>query len=189
MTLPLPPTPVLETERLILRPIELADAPAVQRRFPQWSVVQWLNAQIPWPYPADGAETHIRECLEAQARGEKFYWAIAMKAEPGDAIGLIDLWPDDGQGSDMRAFWLDPAFQGQGLMTEAADRVTAYALEELGWPFIVASNAEPNAASARIKAKQGGRILSRAPGRFCGGEAVRVTWRIDREAWLARERR
>lgn len=26
--------PVLETERLILRPLELADAPAIQREFP-----------------------------------------------------------------------------------------------------------------------------------------------------------
>ena len=49
------PTPALCTERLLLRPLELADADAIQQLFPQWEVVRYLNALVPWPYPADGA--------------------------------------------------------------------------------------------------------------------------------------
>ena len=44
----LPPTPILETGRLVLRPLRMEDAPVIQRRFPQWEVVRWLHARIPW---------------------------------------------------------------------------------------------------------------------------------------------
>lgn len=43
--------PTLYTERLILRPLELADADAVQQQFAHWEVVRYLNALVPWPYP------------------------------------------------------------------------------------------------------------------------------------------
>ncbi len=41
----MPPTPVLETPRLVLRPLRSKDAPVIQRRFPQWEVVRWLDAK------------------------------------------------------------------------------------------------------------------------------------------------
>jgi [ribosomal protein S5]-alanine N-acetyltransferase len=180
---PLPPTPTLRTERLILRPLVLGDAPAVQRLFPQWEVVRHLNPVVPWPYPHDGAITNLKECLQ-ERRGEKLHWAITLKDGPGDLRGRIDLWPDDGDAQDMRSFWLDPALQGHGLMTEAAERVTAYAFEEMGWPHLYLTNAEANLASHRIKEKQGATIVSRTAARFRGGDGVRVTWILTREAWL-----
>ena len=59
----MPPTPVLKTPRLILRPLRRKDAPVIQRLFPRWEIVRYLNASIPWPYPADGAAGHIETCL------------------------------------------------------------------------------------------------------------------------------
>jgi RimJ/RimL family protein N-acetyltransferase len=53
--------PTLYTERLILRPLELSDAEAIQQQFPHWEVVRYLNALVPWPYPADGALTYLRD--------------------------------------------------------------------------------------------------------------------------------
>ena len=93
------------------------------------------------------------------ARGEKSHWAIVPKGGPDELIGRIDLWPDDGVSRDQRGFWLDPAFQGRGLMTEAAERVTEFAFVELGWPHLWLSNAEDNVASGRIKEKQGARLV------------------------------
>jgi [ribosomal protein S5]-alanine N-acetyltransferase len=183
---PLPPTPVLQTRRLVLRPLVPADAPVLQRRFPRWEIVRYLNARIPWPYPADGAEQFIALCQEEMARGEKHHWSIRLQDGPDELIGCINLWPDDGKSRDMRGFWLDPEFQGRGLMTEAADRVTDYAFRELGWPHLWVSNAEPNRASARIKEKQGAQLVGFEPFRSVEGEGRRMVWRIDREAWLAR---
>ena len=57
----MPPVPVLETERLILRPLREADASAVQRRFPQWEVVQYLHDEVPWPYPDNGAAVNMAD--------------------------------------------------------------------------------------------------------------------------------
>ena len=183
----MPPTPVLHTPRLVLRPVRSKDAPVIQRRFPQWEVVRWLNANIPWPYPADGAATYVVACLEEMARGEKSHWAIVPRKGPADLIGIIDLWPDDGVSRDQRGFWLDPAFQGQGLMTEAADRVTDYAFRQLGWPCLWLSNAQENLASRRIKEKQGAQLVDIMIGRYVGGEASQMVWQLMREDWIGRQ--
>lgn len=185
--LPLPPTPVLETARLILRPLEARDTEAVQRIFPQWEVVRWLHAGVPWPYPADGAATNMAQCLAQRARGEKFYWAITRKAAGDDAlVGRIDLWPFDGVVRDTRGFWLDPALWGQGLMTEAAEAVTAYAFETLGWPELYLTNAVENLASGRVKEKQGAELIAVEPRDYVGGRGESQVWRLTRAAWLTR---
>ena len=59
--------PIIETARLILRPLDLWDADAVQVLFPRWEIVKFLAA-VPWPYPADGALSYI---LTAHLRGER----------------------------------------------------------------------------------------------------------------------
>jgi RimJ/RimL family protein N-acetyltransferase len=182
---PLPPTPVLETARLILRPLELRDAAAFQRDFPDWEVLKRLHAGIPWPYPDDGAITHVRECLEKRERGEEFYWVITLKGGDDEAIGRIDLRPAVAE-RDMRGFWLARRHWGNGLMTEAAEAVTGYAFEVLGWPFLYLNNAAENAGSHRIKEKQGAEIVDVLPHPYMSGEGLRVTWILRREAWLAR---
>jgi RimJ/RimL family protein N-acetyltransferase len=182
----MPPTPVLETERLILRPPRESDVPTVQRRFAQWEVVRYLTANVPWPYPDDGAAAHwARMSRELEAR-EKCHWAITLQAGDDSLIGLITLWADDGVTRDQRGFWLAREFWGRGLMTEAADRVTDYALIELGWPHLWLSNAEINAASHRVKEKQGALLIGRAPKRYVYGEGIGVIWLLTREAWIAR---
>jgi RimJ/RimL family protein N-acetyltransferase len=185
----IPPTPVLHTPRLVLRPLRSKDAPVIQRRFPRWEVVQWLDAKIPWPYPPDGASTFVAACLQEMAGGDKSHWAIVPRTGPADLIGVISLWPDDGVHRDQRGFWLDPDFQGRGLMTEAADRVTDYAFRELAWPHLWLSNAQGNAASRRIKEKQGARLVDLGIRQFVGGETSQMIWRLGRDDWLARQAR
>jgi RimJ/RimL family protein N-acetyltransferase len=62
----------LETPRLELRPLELADAEQAQRLFPKWEIVKYLANRVPWPYPEDGALTYYRDdALPAMERGEE----------------------------------------------------------------------------------------------------------------------
>jgi ribosomal-protein-alanine N-acetyltransferase len=182
----MPPTPVLETERLILRPPRESDIPVTQRRFPRWEIVRYLHAEVPWPYPDDGAATHYAKMVSDAASGRQSFWAITLKGGDDELIGLISLWADDGVKRDQRGFWLDPAFWGQGLMTEAANRVTDYALFDLGWPHLWLSNADANLASHRVKEKQGATIVERTPRAYVYGQGTKVTWLLTREAWLAR---
>jgi RimJ/RimL family protein N-acetyltransferase len=183
-TIPLPPTPVLETRRLILRPLEARDVPATQRIFPQWEVVRYLLARVPWPYPPDGAATNFVDCQEKRARGEQLYWAITLKGGDDELIGRIDLRPDDGD-HEMRGFWLDPQLAGQGLMTEAAEAVTAFTFEVLGWDELWVTNAASNRASSRIKVKQGFELMAIVPGEFVFGPDDREVWRLTRARWLS----
>lgn len=179
----MPPTPVFHTPRLVLRPVCSKDAPVIQRRFPHWDVVRWLDAAIPWPYPSDGAATFIDMCLDEMAAGKKSHWAIVPKAGPAVLIGL---WLDDGVSRNQRGFWLDPAFHRRGLMTEAADRVTDYAFRELGWPHLWLSNALDNHGSRRIKEKEGAQLVDLLIGKFVGGESTRMVWLLTRQNWLSR---
>src|SRR5215475_272650 len=83
-------TPVLETRRLILRPLALADAPAIQRHFNNWNIIRHLAAIVPWPYPDDGAETFVRQQLEKIAAGEEIHqWVLVLRSGNDEAIGSI----------------------------------------------------------------------------------------------------
>lgn len=185
MRTPLPPTPTLETRRLVLRPLREDDVPAIQRIFPQWEVVRHLNAQVPWPYPDDGAATNMADCLAQRARGEKMFWAITLRGSD-ELRGRIDLWPGDETTRDNRGFWLDPRLHGQGLMFEAAEAVTRYAFEVLDWPELWLTNAQANQGSRRIKEKQGAQLIDVTPNVYVSGPGLRETWRLTRDAWRAR---
>jgi len=182
----LPATPVLTSERLTLRPVRLEDGPVLQRRFPRWEVVQHLDGQVPWPYPADGGQTHANLVVERAKKRQSFTWAITLTGEGDELIGLIDLRPDDGESRGMRGFWLDPDYWRRGLMFEAAERVTEYAFVELGWPYLWLRNDEANTGSHRIKEKQGALLVDRDRGRSVAGEAMREVWLLTRNAWFAR---
>lgn len=184
--IPLPPTPVLETERLILRPLEARDAPAIQKLFPQWEVVKHLYAGIPWPYPDDAAAANTTQCLEDRAKGLRIYWSITLKGSD-DLRGRIDLWAFDPERRDSRGFWLDPLLHGQGLMTEAADAVTDYAFRMLDYPWLYLTNSTANHASGRIKEKQGAVPAYVEPREFVSGPGEVQVWLLTREAWLARQ--
>ena len=179
---PLPPTPTLETQRLRLRPLRLGDAPAIQRLFADWEVVRHLLARVPWPYPEDGAETNVRESLEKCARGQLMCWALTFRDGDDGLAGRIDLRPDQGD-QEMRGFWLAKAHWGQGLMTEAADAVTAYAFDVLGWPHLYVTNAAANLASHRIKEKQGFSLIRTVDGEFVDGVRVKEVWLLTADSW------
>ncbi|MFT4628846.1 MAG: ribosomal-protein-alanine N-acetyltransferase, partial [Myxococcota bacterium] len=81
----------LTTERLILRPIAQSDAPAIQREFATWDIIQHLTLRVPWPYPDDGAEVFLRDIvLPAMADGRVMAWAIVRKGGPGELIGFLE---------------------------------------------------------------------------------------------------
>src|SRR5580658_4635509 len=121
--------PTLTTPRLILPPLELADAGAVQALFPRWEIVRFLASHIPWPYPPDGALSYIRDgALPAMREGREWHWSIRLKTAPERLIGVISLTDKPG---DNRGFWLDPAAQGLGLMSEACAAVNDHWFETL----------------------------------------------------------
>lgn len=175
--------PVLETRLLLLRPLALADAARTQELFPHWEIVRYLAKTVPWPYPPDGAYTYYRDfALPAMERGESWHWTLRLKSHPEAHIGNIALM----RGAKNRGFWLGLPWQGQGLMSEAADAVTDYWFQVLKFPVMRIPKAVANIASRRISEKQGMRLAGTEERDYVGGRFPSEIWEITAEEWRAR---
>jgi [ribosomal protein S5]-alanine N-acetyltransferase len=178
--------PVLETERLILRPLELVDAEQVQELFAQWEVVRLLNARIPWPFPEDGALVNIRDtALPAMERGEQWDWTLRLKEAPDKIIGRIGLYLRENN----RGFWMGLPWQGRGLMTEAVIAVTDYWFDVLEFPVLRAPKAVENEGSRRISEKTGMRVVEVKDSDYVCGRLPTEVWEITAEEWRAWRRK
>jgi RimJ/RimL family protein N-acetyltransferase len=183
--------PTLETRRLWLKPTELADAGQIQAIFPQWEIVQYLNAKVPWPYPPDGAFTFLRDiALPAMEAGRELLWTLRLKSAPDTLIGAISLAPS-GHGSNKdenRGFWIDPKWQRQGLMSEACEAVTDYWFDVLKKPVLRVPKAIANEGSRRISERQGMRVIWKGERDYVSGRLPSEVWEITAEEWRARKR-
>ncbi|MCF8495308.1 MAG: GNAT family N-acetyltransferase [Alphaproteobacteria bacterium] len=178
-------TPVLETERLILRPVTLADAPSIQKHFNQWEIIKHLSTLVPWPYPEDGAEQFLfGNALPRMEKGEALVWAIISKTGPDEAIGLIDFRLLEGKTGD-RGFWLTLAFQGRGLMTEAITATQDFIFFTAGIKKFTVKNAKTNIASRRVKEKTGAHFVGMEKLEHNSGETDSESWEVTKEGWEA----
>ncbi len=169
------------TERLLLRPLAQADAAQIQQLFPQWEIVRYLLNRVPWPYPPDGAETFVRDiALPQMERGEAWHSTLRPLDEPSRLIGLISLIKGD---EDNRGFWLAPAWQGKGLMTEACVWANDFWFNTLGFTTLRVAKAAENLTSRRISQKQGMRLVGVEEKDFVGGRLPSEIWEITAEEW------
>ena len=176
----------LETPRLLLRPLQLADAEQTQILFPHWEIVRYLDKIVPWPYPPDGAYTWCHDlALPAMERGEEWYWTICLKSSPASMIGRINLKKKE---NNNRGFWLGLPWQRQGLMTEACEAVTDYWFDVLKFPVLRAPKAVVNVASRRISEKQGMRLIGTQEREYVSGRLQSEIWEITAEDWHARRK-
>lgn len=177
--------PTFHTVRLLLTPLQLSDVPDIQRHFPHWEVVRYLDSRVPWPYPEDGALTYVRDvALPAIEAGQEWHWMIRLAADPAHSIGSICLYDQPG---NHRGFWLSPPWQGKGYMREACEVINAYWFETLKRPLMQVPKAAGNHASRRVSEREGMRKVDVREGSFVGGPMLKETWELTREEWL-RER-
>jgi ribosomal-protein-alanine N-acetyltransferase len=121
--------PALSSEHLILRNLRQADIASVQRNFEDYEIVRFLNAPVPWPYPADGAATWHRE-VHMPGHGTKHWsWAICSKEAPDELIGVIELFAHGHSHISNRGFWLGRRFWNRGHMTEDCTIIDDYAFD------------------------------------------------------------
>jgi RimJ/RimL family protein N-acetyltransferase len=175
----------IKTARLTLRPITLEDAPAIQTQFNDYAIISELAARVPWPYPPDGALTHITTTLAKQGNNH-WSWAITLHEDKNWLIGAIDLWRNP-KITENRGFWLARAYWGKGYMTEATTGVTDYAFDELGFETLILSNALGNFRSRRVKEKAGAILLRTEPATFINPAYThREIWELTKSAWQSR---
>jgi len=176
--------PRLETPRLELRPLELADAAPIQSLFPHWEILRFLASRVPWPYPDDGALTFCRDiALPAMERGDQWHWSLRLKTSPAQLVGCISLQKAE---NENRGFWLGLPWQGQGLMTEAVEAVTGYWFDALGFSVLRVHKAISNVASRRISETSGMRVVAVEDRDYVGGRFPTEIWEITAGEWHRR---
>ena len=177
-------TPLLETERLFLRPATLADAPAMQKYFNNWNIIKNLSTVVPWPYPDDGAETFLRDmALPKAEKGEIHIWVITCKENGEEAIGVIEYRFSDEEKTGNRGFWLAEPFWGRGYMTEAVAAVQDFLFFDIGIEKMKVTNASSNKGSARVKEKTGAKYLGSIDCEHHEGGRAADLWEITKEGW------
>ena len=178
-------TPRIETRRLILRPLALSDAAAIQHHFNNWNVIKTLATVVPWPYPDDGAESFIKRELDKIAAGEESYqWVLVLRTGDGEAIGNINFRPRADGCKGNRGFWLAEPYWNRGLMTEAIAAVNDFAFLTLGLDHFHVCNAQSNVASRRVKQKTGAEFVGFVELPHHNGESRAEKWKVTRETWL-----
>ncbi|KUM42902.1 GNAT family N-acetyltransferase [Pseudomonas sp. EpS/L25] len=180
------PLPRLHTSRLLLRPLQLDDAVAIQQVFPQWEIVRYLSAKVPWPYPPDGALSFVRDvALPGMAAGTHWCWTLRLLALPGELIGLVSLQEEP---DNQRGFWLDPHYWGQGLMGEACAVVNRYWFQTLERPHLRVTKVIANEGSRRLSQREGMQQVACLEMDSVSGRLPAECWEITRMQWLARQR-
>lgn len=145
--------PTLETERLILRPFTLEDAPAVYEFVKEWDVAS-TTLNIPHPYEPGMADSWIRSHTISAAAGDGFSLAMIERAS-GDLVGSIALRLSPPHDRGELGYWVGRPYWGRGYVTEAAAAVMKHGFEVLGLNRIEAHHLSRNPASGRVMQKLG----------------------------------
>ena len=141
------------TQRLVLRPLRLSDAPAMYayRSNPEVSRFQLWE-----PQDVEEIRAFIGKLLELEpdTPGTWYQLAITLK-EKGILIGDLGMhFPIEPMQAEV-GITLDPAYQGQGYATEALESVLAYLFVDLGKHRVYGRVDPRNEASIRLLERVG----------------------------------
>ena len=155
---------ILETERLILRPWEEADAEECYR----YAKDPRVGPIAGWP--AHRSVEESRDVIRNVFIGKEAY-AVCLKSD-GRAVGAIELKLFGSRGNDLATaddecemgYWLGKPFWGQGIIPEAAGEMLRHAFEDLGMAKVWAGYYEGNTKSKRVQEKVGFRYQWKSEG-------------------------
>lgn len=157
MTTPAADTPVLETERLILRRPQSSDAKAFMDFFAT-DRAQYVGGPLE---PRQAWYFFGTEIGHWEMRGYGMY-TVTTKASDY-ALGIVGHWYPWGW-PETEVGWVlfDPAQEGKGYASEAARACVDYAWQVLDWSTVVSYIAPENAASIRLAERLGAVLDPRA---------------------------
>jgi 8-oxo-dGTP diphosphatase len=173
------------TQRLALRLLRPADAPAIQS-YVSDPAVALMTARIPHPYPEGAAAEFIAEMAKDVATGRRLICAVATQDDDA-VVGAIELNPNAVTRQAELGYWIGKPFWGRGYATEAGAAMLALGFRELGLRRIMARALEANPASIRVQEHLGFSFVRSFVGKCrpdgaCASLAERM---LDREQWLA----
>lgn len=176
--------PVLQTERLILRPTAMED-------FPRWAEMmadEEASRFIGGVQPASTAWRGVMTMAGAWSLTGIAMFSV-IERDTGLWLGRIGPWRPEGWPGDEVGWSLHPDAQGKGYALEAAIATMDYAFDVLGWDQIIHTIDPDNIASQRLAERLGSRNLgpTRLPPPFA--EVTVDAWGQSRADWKSRPRR
>jgi RimJ/RimL family protein N-acetyltransferase len=147
---------MIETPRLILRPMRAEDTDALQQVFADPQVMDAFGAA---PFDRQQMERWVQRNLAHQARHGYGLYAVVLKAG-GVIVGDCGLTHMEVEGVPEveLGYHLRSAYWHRGLGTEAAVAVRDHAFGVLGLPRLVSLIRQGNRASQRVAEKVGMRL-------------------------------
>lgn len=149
----MPSQPLLETARLTLRLLSVADLSFVQSAASLFAIADSMIS-IPHPFTEIEAKHYLTRRLEESDAERSVTFLIETKQ--GEPLGLIevrDIEPEHAAGEI--SYWLTVEAQGQGFMSEALAAMLPYCFGELGLNRLYAYHMVRNLASGKVLQKNG----------------------------------
>jgi ribosomal-protein-alanine N-acetyltransferase len=150
----------LETDRLLLRPPEFRDVPAIATWLGDYDVAKNLAPRA--PSLSRGGCARIRRPRVEKPRHRRGLLLRHHAQGDGVFMGCCGLHLKDGRFE--LGYWLGKPFWGQGYATEAAKRVVSFAFRDLKATSVWAGWFHDNPASGRVLEKLGCRPNGLAAG-------------------------
>ncbi len=145
--------PVINTERLILRPFTQGDAPEVQRLAGNKDIAL-TTGNIPHPYEDGIAEQWIARHRERFDKGESAVFAIVHRGERF-LVGAVGLEINRKNENAEMGYWVGKPYWNNGYCTEAARHILDYGFTVLGLNRVYARHMTRNPDSGRVMQKIG----------------------------------
>ena len=145
--------PTLETERLLLRPFRISDAPDVTCLAGAREIAS-NTLSIPHPYEQEHAESWLCSHQEAWEQGIRAQFAVALRKD-STLVGAVGLGICQERARAELGYWIGVPYWNRGYCTEAARAVVAFSFEELGLNRIDAHHLLRNPALGRVMQKLG----------------------------------
>ncbi len=168
--------PVIETERLTLRPLRRSDA-GLMEHYGSDERVARMTRTIPHPLPPGAIEAFI-ETVTASNRDEDAWAMDGSKSGRDELMGVISIERMDRNQSEI-SYWVAPAFWNTGLASEAVRAILDANPRDNDTMF--ASVFQDNAASARVLTNAGFTYLGDAEAFCVARGAVVPTWTYHRK--------
>lgn len=143
----------LATERLFLRPFNMADASTVQRHAGM-KILSDMTEAIPYPYLDGMAEEWIATHATAWKAKTSVTYAVCEDLD-GGVVGCIGLQISKQHNRASLGYWFGVDFWGKGYCTEAASAVLNFAFTSLELNRIDAIHLSHNLASGAVMKKMG----------------------------------
>lgn len=145
--------PMLETERLILRPFTLTDAPRVQALAGAPEIAS-TTLTVPHPYEDGMTEAWIETHATAFEARSQAIFGIVLR-ETSELVGAMGLRIHEEHANAELGYWIGVPYWNRGYASEAARSVIRFGFENLGLHRVYATHFVRNPASGRVMQKAG----------------------------------